>query len=59
MKNSFTLYEKHEVTESERLGSSKPIVARAVAKLLKEDPIIAEDIGWSKFEEIKTKIINL
>lgn len=53
MRNSFSRYADIEAEEIERLGSSKPIVAKAVAKRIFNEDIIAEDSGWVKFNELK------
>lgn len=53
MRNSFSRYADIEAEEIDKLGSSKPIVAKAVAKRIFNEDIIAEDSGWEKFNELK------
>ena len=59
MKKSFKKYSEFEELERERLGSSKPIVARGVSLLLVEDEIHEDDNGWKNFEILKGKIVAL
>jgi putative ATP-dependent endonuclease of OLD family len=59
MKNSFSCYSQFEELEKERLGNSKPILARAVAFLLQKSNRLEEDIGWKNFEILKSKVISL
>lgn len=56
MKNTFSEYEKIEKEKVKILGSSKPIVARAVAKRLKSNSSPWE---WEKIQEIASHIRNL
>lgn len=54
MRNSFENYNALEEEERERLGNSKPIVAKAVADRLSQ---LEEDVkGWEYFRELKNKI---
>jgi putative ATP-dependent endonuclease of OLD family len=59
MKKSFSKYSEFEDLEKERLGNSKPIIARAVSKLLVEDEILDTDNGWEKFKILSDKVIEL
>jgi putative ATP-dependent endonuclease of OLD family len=59
MKKSFKKYSEFEEIERERLGSSKPIVARGVSLLLVEDEIHDDDNGWGNYEILKSKIVAL
>ena len=59
MRNSFSRYSEIEAEEIDRLGSSKPIVAKAVAKRIFNEDIIEEDSGWEKFNELKEYIEKL
>lgn len=52
MRNSFTNYIEIETEEKDRLGSSKPIVAKAVAKRLLSEDKNPEDEGWKRFHEL-------
>jgi putative ATP-dependent endonuclease of OLD family len=59
MKSSFLKYQEFEDQEKSRLGNSKPIVARAVAKLLFDLEICETDTGWEKFNDLKKMILEL
>jgi putative ATP-dependent endonuclease of OLD family len=53
MRNSFNRYAEIEAEEIERLGSSKPIVAKAVAERILSEDINPEDSGWEQFNALK------
>ena len=53
MRNSFSRYAEIEAEEIERLGSSKPIVAKAVAERILSEDINPEDRGWEQFNALK------
>jgi putative ATP-dependent endonuclease of the OLD family len=57
MRSSFSDYSTLESEEKERLGSSKPIIAREVAKRLVSNKKKEEDTGWKWFESL-AKVIN-
>jgi putative ATP-dependent endonuclease of OLD family len=59
MRNSFTRYAEIEAEEIERLGSSKPIVAKAVAERILSEDINSEDTGWEQFNALKEFIEQL
>jgi putative ATP-dependent endonuclease of OLD family len=53
MRNSFTRYAEIEAEEKERLGTSKPIVAKAVSERLLREDINPDDNGWEYFNQLK------
>ncbi|MDB4199230.1 AAA family ATPase [Polaribacter sp.] len=53
MRNSFARYAEIELEEIDRLGSSKPIVAKAVAERILSEDINSDDSGWEQFNELK------
>tara|TARA_R110000744_G_scaffold114988_1_gene215054 strand:- start:5673 stop:7328 length:1656 start_codon:yes stop_codon:yes gene_type:complete len=59
MRNSFARYSEIELEESERLGFSKPIVAKAVAQRMFKDELNKKDEGWNRFVELKSCIEQL
>ena len=59
MRNSFERYEEIETDEKNRLGSSKPIVAKAVSKILFNLAKNEGDNGWEHFEKLKEVIETL
>lgn len=59
MQNSFIRYAEIEAEEKERLGTSKPIVAKAVSERLLNEEISPDDIGWERFSELKEVIEEL
>ena len=59
MRNSFATYEEIETDEKNRLGSSKPIVAKAVSKRLFSQARDEDDNGWNYFEKLKEVIETL
>src|SRR5690606_28552555 len=59
MRNSFALYEEIETEEKDRLGPSKPIVAKAVSERLFKEELNEEDEGWQRFSELKDFIVAL
>ncbi|MFT4155150.1 ATP-dependent nuclease [Parafilimonas sp.] len=59
MRNSFSNYEAYEEKEREKLGSSKPILARSVAMILSNEEELDDDIGWDNFRNLKDTIIAL
>lgn len=54
MRNTFVNYTAIEEEERERLGNSKPIVAKAVADRLQG--LKDDDEGWKYFRELKEKL---
>jgi|SRR5690554_956462 len=56
MRHSFSDYTTFETEERERLSTSKPILAREVAKRIVGIDRKAEDIGWQWFEKLAETI---
>jgi len=56
MRNSFANYELVEKEEKERLGNSKPIIAKAVANRLTE--FEEDETGWEYMRVLKESILN-
>lgn len=59
LRNSFSKYSEYETQERERLGTSKPIIAKAVAEKLLQEEINDKDIGWEKFSHLAEIIMNI
>ena len=53
MRNSFSRYAEIEEEEKERLGASKPILAKAVSERLLREEINPDDNGWEHFNKLK------
>ena len=52
---SFSNYTHLESRAKEKIGDSKPLVARYIAERLQMN----DDIGWARFEELKKKIEHI
>lgn len=52
MRSSFQSYAYFERQERDRLGSSKPIVAKAISERLLQSEINEQDSGWKRFAEL-------
>jgi hypothetical protein len=59
MRSSFSQYVTLEAEEREELGDSKPIVARAVANRLASEDIDPTEPGWSNFNQLKERLLQL
>jgi putative ATP-dependent endonuclease of OLD family len=59
MRSSFSQYVTLEAEEREELGDSKPIVARAVANRLASEDIDPTELGWSNFNQLQERLLQL
>ena len=55
LRRSFSSYESLESQAKDAIGDSKPLVARYIAEKLRKN----DDVGWTKFEELREKIEHL
>jgi putative ATP-dependent endonuclease of the OLD family len=58
MRNSFSSYTQIEAEENLRLGDSKPILAKNVAKKICA-AIRTDDVAWEKYDLLKNRIIGI
>lgn len=59
MRNSFAQYAQFEGEERIRLGDSKPIIAKSVAKRISSGIIELELPGWQRINQLKGMLENL